>query len=78
MQVRTPRRSSTIATQSKQAPIMHQGPRGAPDTAVHRVALIPAASKAEATLSPGHAGIGAPSNKKVVVPAAARRNIQST
>jgi hypothetical protein len=78
MQVRVPRRPSTIATHSKQAPIMHHGPRGSPDTEVRRVTRIPAASSAEATLSPSLARTGRPSNVIVHGSAAPRRNIQST
>jgi hypothetical protein len=78
MQVRTPRRPSTIATQSKQAPIMHHGPRGVPDTGVCRVTRTPAANNAEATLSPSRARNGRPSKTIVIGPAASRRNIQST
>ena len=78
MQVRTPRLPSTIATQSKQAPIMHHGPRGAPDIAVRRVTLMPAASNADATLSPSRARTVRPSNVIVHGSAVSRRNIQAT
>ena len=78
MQVRTPRRPFTIATQSKQAPIMHHGPRGAPDTDVSRVMRTPSANKADATLSPSRARTGRPSNRIVHGASPSRRNIQST
>jgi hypothetical protein len=58
-------RPSTSARQSKQAPIMQNGPRGAPDTGVARVVVTPTASSATETLSAARAGTAHPSDQIV-------------
>ena len=57
----TLRSPSIVTTQSKHAPIMHNGPRGVPETAVARKARSPAASIAAATESPSRAVTAVPS-----------------
>lgn len=58
-------RPSTTTRQSKQTPIPQKIPRGAPDFAVRRSVLMPAASNAAAIVSPGKAWIGRESSVKV-------------